>query len=151
MGNYGALPQTWEDPTEEHPELKVFGDDDPIDVVEIGSTTLGMGSVTEVKPLGVLAMIDDGELDWKVVAIAVDDPLAMEYNDIDDVPDAIKDGIREWFRWYKTPDDKPLNGFGFDEKYLDAAETKKVIEETHQAWKNLRSGKSDAGKLWIGV
>ena len=27
-------------------------------------------------------------------------------------------GIREWFRWYKTPDDKPLNAFGFDEKAL---------------------------------
>jgi len=147
--NYGALPQTWEDPTEEHPELKVFGDDDPIDVVEIGSKTLGMGSVTEVKPLGVLAMIDDGELDWKVVAIAVDDPLAEEYNDIDDVPDAIKDGIREWFRWYKTPDDKPLNGFGFDEKFLNKAESEKVIEETHEAWKKLIAGDTDAGKIWI--
>ena len=35
--NYGCIPQTWEDPNQEHPELKVFGDDDPIDVVEIGS------------------------------------------------------------------------------------------------------------------
>jgi len=147
--NYGALPQTWEDPTEEHPELKVFGDDDPIDVVEIGSKTLEMGSITEVKPLGVLAMIDDGELDWKVVAIAVDDPLAEEYNDIDDVPDAVKDGIREWFRWYKTPDDKPLNGFGFDEKFLNKAESEKVIEETHEAWKKLMAGDTEAGKLWI--
>jgi hypothetical protein len=51
---------------------------------------------------------------------------------------------------YKTPDDKPLNGFGFDEKFLDAAEAKKVIEETHVSWKNLREGKTDAGKLWIG-
>jgi inorganic pyrophosphatase len=147
--NYGCLPQTWEDPNEEHPELKVFGDDDPIDVVEIGSKALDMGSVKEVKPLGVLAMIDDGELDWKVLAVAVDDPLAEEYNDIGDVPDAVKDGVREWFRWYKTPDDKPLNGFGFDEKYLDAAETEKVIEETHQAWKKLQAGESEAGKLWI--
>jgi len=64
--NYGCLPQTWEDPNEEHPELKCFGDDDPIDVVEIGSKAIAMGSVTEVKPLGVIAMIDDGELDWKV-------------------------------------------------------------------------------------
>jgi inorganic pyrophosphatase len=64
--NYGCLPQTWEDPNEEHPELKCFGDNDPIDVVEIGSKALPMGTVVEVKPLGVLAMIDDGELDWKV-------------------------------------------------------------------------------------
>ena len=43
--------------------LKVFGDDDPIDVVEIGSAALDMGSVKEVKPLGVLAMIDDGDIE----------------------------------------------------------------------------------------
>lgn len=46
--------------------MKCFGDNDPIDVVEIGSKALAMGTVAEVKPLGVLAMIDDGELDWKV-------------------------------------------------------------------------------------
>mmetsp|Transcript_22703 Transcript_22703/g.40443 ORF Transcript_22703/g.40443 Transcript_22703/m.40443 type:complete len:299 (-) Transcript_22703:286-1182(-) len=148
--NYGCLPQTWEDPNVEHPELKCFGDDDPIDVVEIGSKSLAMGTVQEVKPLGVIAMIDDGELDWKVIAIATDDELAKEYNDIDDVPDAVKDGIREWFRWYKTPDDKPLNGFGFDEKWLDAKEAGEVIEETHVAWQKLRSGETEAGKLWIG-
>jgi len=148
--NYGCLPQTWENPNDEHPELKVFGDNDPIDVVEIGSKALDMGSVHPVKALGVIAMIDDGELDWKVLAIATDDPLAAEYNDIDDVPVEVQSGIREWFRWYKTPDDKPLNGFGFDEKYLNAAETDKVIEETHEAWKALREGTTDAGKLWTG-
>ena len=67
--NYGCLPQTWEDPNEEHPVLKCFGDNDPIDVVEIGSKTLAMGTVVEVKPLGVIAMIDDGELDWKVKSL----------------------------------------------------------------------------------
>ena len=86
----------------------------------------------------------------QVIAIATDDELAKEYNDIDDVPDAVKDGIREWFRWYKTPDDKPLNGFGFDEKWLDAAAAGEVIEETHVAWKKLRSGEIEAGKIWTG-
>jgi len=145
--NYGCLPQTWEDPNVKHPELGCFGDDDPIDVVEIGSAALEMGSVKEVKPLGVLAMIDDGELDWKVLAVAVDDPLAEEYNDIDDVPEEVKAGIREWFRWYKTPDDKPLNAFGFDEKFLDVAFTKEVIEETNAAWKKLKEDGSE--KLWL--
>jgi len=147
--NYGCLPQTWEDPGVEHPELKCFGDDDPIDVVEIGSAALPMGSVKPVKCLGVLAMIDDGELDWKVLAVATDDPLAKEYNDIDDVPDSIKDGVREWFRWYKTPDDKPINEFGFDEKYLNKAEAEKVIEETNEAWKKLLAGETES-KLWTG-
>ena len=43
------------------------GDNDPVDVVEIGSRTLEQGGVYPVKPLGVFAMIDDGELDWKVL------------------------------------------------------------------------------------
>jgi inorganic pyrophosphatase len=148
--NYGALPQTWEDPTVKHPELGCFGDDDPIDVVEIGSASLAMGSVKPVKPLGILAMIDDGELDWKVLAIATDDPLAKEYNDIEDVPEAVKAGIREWFRWYKTPDDKPINEFGFNEEYLNKAEAEKIIEETNEAWKKLKAGETDSGKLWTG-
>jgi inorganic pyrophosphatase len=42
------------------------GDNDPVDVVEIGSRALEQGGVYPVKPLGVYAMIDDGELDWKV-------------------------------------------------------------------------------------
>merc|ERR1719464_1861825 len=145
--NYGCLPQTWEDPNIKHPELGCFGDDDPIDVVEIGKSMLPMGTVKEVKPLGVIAMIDDGELDWKIVAVAKDDPLAEEYNDIDDVPAAVKDGIREWFRWYKTPDGKPLNSFGFDEKFLDVAKTKEAIQETNNHWMKLKADGSD--KLWV--
>jgi inorganic pyrophosphatase len=148
--NYGCLPQTWEDPNEKHPQLGCFGDNDPIDVVEIGSAALPMGSVKPVKALGVLAMIDDGELDWKVLAVSADDPLAEKYNDIQDVPESIQAGIREWFRWYKTPDDKPVNEFGFDEKFLDKKQAESIIQETHEAWKKLKAGKTDAGKLWTG-
>ena len=46
--------------------LPLQGDNDPVDVVEIGSRALEQGGVYPVKPLGVYAMIDDGELDWKV-------------------------------------------------------------------------------------
>ena len=38
-----------------------------------------------MKPLGALAMIDEGELDWKIVAISLDDPKAALVNDVDDV------------------------------------------------------------------
>ena len=62
-----------------------MGDNDPVDVVEIGTASLASGSVSQVKVLGVLAMIDDGELDWKVIAINTADPLAKELNDISDV------------------------------------------------------------------
>lgn len=38
------------------------------------------GDVIKVKILGVLAMIDEGETDWKVIAINVDDPEAKDLN-----------------------------------------------------------------------
>lgn len=152
--NYGMLPQTWEDPTWKHPVVQCFGDDDPVDVVEIGSEALAQGTVEPVKVLGVLAMIDDGELDWKIIAIRKGDALAAELNDIADVEakcPGVVSGIREWFRWYKTPDGKPLNKFGFDEKALDKAFAMQAIEEAHHAWKKLQSGGVDKGKRWVGA
>ncbi len=58
------------------------GDNDPIDVLEIGERTAGVGEIMTVKVLGVLGMIDDGETDWKVIAIDVNDPLAEQLNGI---------------------------------------------------------------------
>jgi len=152
--NYGCLPQTWEDPNVEGGQEVgcAFGDNDPIDVVEIGTASLPMGSFTPVKVLGCLSMIDDGELDWKVIAINAADEHASAINDVGDIekfyPGTVS-GIREWFRWYKTPDGKPVNSFGHGERVLDADETKEVIEETHGHYKKLLSGESDAGKLWV--
>ena len=38
------------------------------------------GQVIQVKVLGILAMIDEGEMDWKVIAINVKDPDAKKLN-----------------------------------------------------------------------
>jgi inorganic pyrophosphatase len=46
--NYGCFPQTWEDPNVNHPVVKCKGDNDPLDVVEIGSVALASGTVHEV-------------------------------------------------------------------------------------------------------
>jgi inorganic pyrophosphatase len=148
--NYGYLPKTWEDPTVEHPDLKCLGDNDPVDVVEIGSKALAQGAISRVKVLGALAMIDDGELDWKIIAISTDDELASQLSDISDVDaklPGVVSGIREWFRWYKTPDGKPLNGFGYDGAALDKAKTIKIIDETNEAYERLVAGKVES-KLW---
>jgi len=147
--NYGMFPQTWEDPNVVDPETQSAGDDDPVDVVEIGSEALPMGTVEQVKVLGILAMIDDGELDWKVIAIRTADPMASEMNDIKDVDPNVISGIREWFRWYKTPDGKPLNAFGYEEKALDKAKAIEVLGETNEAWEKLYKGTTDKKKLWI--
>lgn len=56
-----------------------------VDVVEIGESRGKIGQIMKVKPLAALAMIDEGELDWKIVAISLDDPRASLVNDVDDV------------------------------------------------------------------
>ena len=48
--------------------------------------------------------------------------------------------IMVWFRDYKIPDGKPANAFGFDSKPVDESYANSVVEETHQAYSNLRSG-----------
>jgi inorganic pyrophosphatase len=151
--NYGCFPQTWEDPGTIHPELRTVGDNDPLDVVEIGTKALSTGSVTPVKVLGVLGLIDDGEVDWKIISINSSDAMASKVHDIPDVekhmPGVIS-GIREWFRWYKTPDNKPLNKFGFDDKCLHRKQAIEVVHETHKQYQSLILRKSTSDRLWTG-
>lgn len=61
------------------------GDNDPVDVVEIGGVQCESGGIYPVKALGAYAMVDDGELDWKILCIRTDDPRAPLLNDIEDV------------------------------------------------------------------
>ncbi|KAF0689110.1 Aste57867_19382 [Aphanomyces stellatus] len=148
--NYGCIPQTWEDPA--HVDASTHhGDNDPVDVCEIGSRVAAVGDVYPVKVIGVLGMIDEGETDWKVIAIALDDPLAETLNDIDDLhahaPNTVTE-IRNWFRDYKIPDGKPPSVFAFDGQAKPRDFAVEVIEQTHTSWKQLVGSPAKAAKLW---
>lgn len=145
--NYGCLPRTWEDPTHIHPDAEgTCGDNDPLDVCDIGLKVIKPGDVRPVKVLGVLCMIDEGETDWKVVVIDAEDKWAPFLNDINDVEEQLPgtlEAIREWFRTYKIPDGKPPNQFGLDEKFMDKSYAFDVIKECNQAWKELITGEKE--------
>lgn len=119
----------------------VGGDNDPLDVIEIGQTPLPLGIVTPVRLLGCLAMIDQGEIDWKILAIRAEDLRSGEniqnIEDIERVFPNVMSGIREWLRWYKTPGGKPLNVFGYNEEWLPVKQTVKVLLEGHKQWLEL--------------
>ncbi|KAG0097524.1 Inorganic pyrophosphatase [Podila epicladia] len=141
--NYGALPQTWEDPTVSHPDTNARGDNDPLDVCEIGEAVAHVGEIKQVKVLGVMALIDEGETDWKVIVIDIKDPLADKLHDIEDVerhlPGLLK-ATHDWFRIYKIPDGKPENNFAFDGQAKNKAYATEIVHETHEAWKRLIIG-----------
>ncbi|KAG8817783.1 Inorganic pyrophosphatase [Serendipita sp. 399] len=146
--NYGAFPQTWEDPQQVHAETKAHGDNDPLDVCEIGEQLGYVGQVKQVKVLGIMALLDEGETDWKVIVVDVNDPLAPKLNDIEDVERHLPGLIRatnEWFRIYKIPDGKPENTFAFSGEAKNKKYATEIIHECHEAWRRLAvTGESPA-------
>ena len=60
-GNYGFIPSTFSDPER-------GGDGDAADVLVLGES-LNTGSIIEIKPIAVLKLIDENELDYKIIAI----------------------------------------------------------------------------------
>jgi inorganic pyrophosphatase len=145
--NYGAIPQTWENPKHVDKDTNEGGDNDPIDVCEIGSRVPKRGEVIQVKALGILAMIDEGETDWKVMCIDIKDELADKVNNLEDV-ERLKPGYlddtRKWFRTYKVPDGKPENNFAFDGAYKDKAFADKTIADTYVQWQCLIRGEAES-------
>jgi len=70
-------------------------------VCEIGEQVGYVGQVKQVKVLGIMALLDEGETDWKVLVVDVQDPLASKLNDIEDVERHLPGLVRatnEWFR-----------------------------------------------------
>lgn len=148
--NYGAFPQTWEDPNQTHPETKAKGDNDPLDVCEIGEAVGYTGQVKQVKVLGVMALLDEGETDWKVIVIDINDPLAPKLNDIEDVERHLPGLLRatnEWFRVYKIPDGKPENQFAFSGEAKNKKYAEEVIRECAEAWEKLIKGETQPGDI----
>lgn len=145
--NYGAFPQTWENPNHVDSNTNCKGDNDPIDVLEIGYRVAKRGEVKQVKILGCLALIDEGETDWKIITIDVTDPNASKLNDIGDVETVFPGLLRasvEWFRIYKMPDGKPENQFAFNGEAKNAEFATKIVLETNEFWKNLINGSDES-------
>jgi len=148
--NYGMLPKTWEDPSKKNAKGHT-GDNDPLDVMEVGSKPFKVGEVRQVKVLGDLELIDQGELDHKIIVIDAADPLAARLNsaaDLKQVMPGVLEKLIEWLKMYKTTDGKAVNELASDTPKT-AAEASAVIAECHESWKGLKArGPGDTG-FWL--
>ena len=128
--NYGMIPQTWENDKIEDRETGCFGDADPLDVVDLSNKDLLMLSMPRLKILGSLCLLDQNELDWKILAVEEEFSKEFGVRSIEKLnqytPGAVS-AIREWFRTIKTYDGKPENHFGRGEKVLGLDETLEII------------------------
>ena len=109
-GNYGMIPKTLL-------PIEDGGDGDPLDVLVLGEP-LEKGSIVDVRLVGVLSMLDEGEIDDKLIAVRVKNSLFSKINSFTDLENeyhGITDILKIWFSNYKGSGEVLINGFG-DEK-----------------------------------
>jgi inorganic pyrophosphatase len=138
--NYGFIPQTWENNTKKI-LADYFGDNDPLDIIELYNKRYTIGDIVDVYIVGGFCLIDEGEVDWKILAI--DKSSISE----DDAKDWVKKNtsrikeIQNWFKVYKTFDGKGENIIYDNDQVYSQAEMYEVIEENHKEYISLINNK----------
>lgn len=88
--NYGFVPRT------------LAEDNDPLDVLVLCSEALDPLTVVECFPIGVVKMVDNKEVDEKIIAVPLRDPVYSGYRDIATLPQHILQEISHFFEVYKA-------------------------------------------------
>lgn len=113
-GNYGMIPKTLLSP-------ETGGDGDPLDVIVLGEQ-LQKGSVVEIKLIGILKMLDEGEVDDKLIAVMVNNSIFSDvnsFNELKKLYQGITEILEMWFTNYKGSNKVIVNGFEDEKKALE--------------------------------
>ncbi len=113
-GEYGFVPQT------------LALDGDPLDVLVIGLEPTFCGAVVTARPIGVLPMVDGGDPDDKVLAVAVGDPGYAHVTEHTQVSPHELRKIANFFATYKLLEKKTVE-IG---DWQDATAAKKIVMES---------------------
>ncbi len=102
--NYGFIPQT-------------FGQDgDPLDICILSSQSIQPLCLVEATVIGNMQMIDSGEADDKIIAVAAKDPSVNYISDIDELPRHFFNELRNYFEQYKVLENKQVEIREFQNK-----------------------------------
>lgn len=104
--DYGFVPSTLDE------------DGDALDVLLISDDPMPMGLIVPMRVIGVMYMLDSGEVDNKLVGVPADDQHYSDIETIDDVSNHWKRAVQHYFEHYKDlkGDVVEIKGFaGFDE------------------------------------
>ncbi|BAV05228.1 inorganic pyrophosphatase [Filimonas lacunae] len=119
--NYGFIPQT-------------YGDDkDPLDILVITSLPVQPLTLIEAKVLGVMQMVDGGDADDKIIAVAAKDPSVNHYNSFDELPPHFFSELRHFFEEYKRLENKTVKV----EDFGDMAMAHGIVKDAIEAYKKL--------------
>ncbi len=111
--NYGFIPRTYGD------------DNDPLDVLLVCSEDLDPLTLVRAYPIGVIAMVDGGYRDEKIIAIPYNDPNYNMYKSIHELPKHLFDEMRHFFSVYKKLEEKDTTV----EEVADVDEAIRIVKE----------------------
>lgn len=94
--NYGFIPRTYCD------------DGDPLDILVLSNITIQPLCIVRAKVIGVMQMLDGGEADDKIIAMAADDISVSHINDISQLPIHYLNEIKSFFEDYKKLENKTV-------------------------------------------
>lgn len=115
--NYGFIPKT-------------YGDDhDPLDILVLSQIEVVPMCLVSSKIIGVMRMIDNGEADDKIIAVAAGDPSVNHYNNISELPDYLLSEMRSFFEDYKKLENKEVKVEEFQNRDIAKEILNKAIED----------------------
>lgn len=119
--NYGFIPRT-------------LGEDrDPLDIVVLTQVSVVPLCLIPSKVIGVMQMIDRGEADEKIIAVAEEDPSVSHIADVKDLPGHLLSELRHFFENYKTLENKKV----VINEFLSREEAFKVIDASVRLYEKM--------------
>src|SRR5580658_1779371 len=92
--NYGFIPQS------------LAEDHDPLDVLVLCQVPVVPLTIMHARTIGLMAMIDSGTKDYKVIAVATADPEYNSYHEASELPPHKMAMVRRFFQDYKKLEEK---------------------------------------------
>lgn len=102
--NYGFIPQT------------LGQDGDPLDILVLCSESIQPLCLAEATVIGNMQMIDTGEIDDKIIAVATKDPSLNHIKNLDELPAHFFSVLKNYFEQYKVLENKKVEIDQFQEK-----------------------------------
>lgn len=112
--NYGFIPQSFCD------------DKDPLDILVLSQIDVVPMCIVSAKVIGVMRMLDNGEADDKIIAVAEGDPSVSHINDISELPLHFISEMRNFFEDYKKLEKKTV----VVENFLNRKTAIKILQES---------------------
>jgi len=102
--NYGFIPQT-------------LGEDgDPLDILVMCSESIQPLCLVQATVIGNMQMIDNGEKDDKIIAVATKDPTVNHFTNVNDLPKHFIAVLKNYFENYKVLENKVVEIDEFQDK-----------------------------------